>query len=137
MIPETMSDHETRDYLHRVLAESLDGKSLREIFEIAKTHLLTQGVQSIDAGEDSCCQYRGPNGLKCAIGCFIPDDKYTPLIEGKPIDVSFVRYIKKPYWNLLAALQNIHDAYPPESWANELHLLEGTLESYEREWENF
>lgn len=28
------------------------------------------------------CAYRGENGMKCAIGYIIPDDKYSPEIEG-------------------------------------------------------
>lgn len=28
------------------------------------------------------CQYRGDNGRMCAVGCLIPDDLYTPDIEG-------------------------------------------------------
>jgi hypothetical protein len=130
MIPETMSDFQTREYLHKVLAESLEGKTFREIFDIAKAHLLTQKARSISE-EDACCQYRGPNGLKCAVGCFIPDDKYTPLIEGKPVDPLFARYTKKPYWTLLADIQGIHDGWEPEDWEQQLHLMEGNLEEYE------
>lgn len=29
------------------------------------------------------CLYRGPNGRKCAVGMFIPDDKYSERMEGK------------------------------------------------------
>lgn len=28
------------------------------------------------------CRYRGPNGKKCAVGMFIPDELYNPLFEG-------------------------------------------------------
>lgn len=31
------------------------------------------------------CLYRGPNGMKCAAGHLIPDEKYKPKIEGDPI----------------------------------------------------
>ena len=72
------------------------------------------------------CKYRGPDGTKCAIGCLIPDEKYTPALEGKgsssPIvrdalglggteDDSLIRF--------LIELQQIHDSTPVESW-NEL-----------------
>lgn len=29
------------------------------------------------------CQYRSPEGLKCAIGCLIPDEIYSPAMENK------------------------------------------------------
>lgn len=31
--------------------------------------------------EKGLCMYRGPNGTKCAIGCFIPDDAYNSAFE--------------------------------------------------------
>lgn len=31
------------------------------------------------------CLYRGPNGMKCAAGHLIPDEKYKPKMEGDPI----------------------------------------------------
>jgi hypothetical protein len=51
----------------------------QEIFDKVATHLLTQKQQSL--GPDGC-MYRGDNGLKCAIGVLIPDDKYSPSFEG-------------------------------------------------------
>src|SRR5271165_456575 len=29
------------------------------------------------------CLYRGPKGKQCAVGMFIPDEQYTPEMEGK------------------------------------------------------
>jgi len=31
--------------------------------------------------EKGACLYRGPNGTKCAVGIFIPDDKYKSILE--------------------------------------------------------
>lgn len=44
--------------------------NLQEVFDFATNHLLTQGVRSID--EFGHCKYRGPNGLMCVAGAFIP-----------------------------------------------------------------
>lgn len=41
--------------------------------------VVKQGRQS--DGDDGRCLYRGPNGLRCAIGFAIPDDRYTPDME--------------------------------------------------------
>lgn len=37
------------------------------------------------------CVYRGPDGLKCAIGALIPDDLYDPRFEGSPFDELYER----------------------------------------------
>lgn len=53
----------------------------QEIFDISAKHLLTQNARSNDLSGKGC-YYRGVNGLMCAIGCFIPDDKYHISMEG-------------------------------------------------------
>ena len=42
--------------------------------------VVKQGKRSVD--ERGKCLYRGPNGLKCAIGFAIPDDRYDPNMDG-------------------------------------------------------
>ncbi len=37
-------------------------------------------VLNPDTHKDEC-KYRGPNGEKCAVGLFIPDDKYRPSMD--------------------------------------------------------
>lgn len=37
------------------------------------------------AGRGIACAYRGENGAMCAVGCLIPDEMYTPHIEGNAI----------------------------------------------------
>lgn len=40
----------------------------------------------IEKGIDTIqCAYRGKNGAKCAVGLFIPDDKYSEDFEGESI----------------------------------------------------
>jgi len=91
----------------------------QEVFDKVATHLLTQMETSID---DGTCLYRGPRGLKCAIGCLIPDGLYTEDINKKLVnelpseilrsigaktdeDVQFLRH-----------LQRIHDQRPIYIW---------------------
>ena len=67
----------------------------QEIFDKIYLHLIEQGRKSIDS--DGQCMYRSPDGDKCAIGCLIPDELYTPELEGNganmPIIVDVLRKI--------------------------------------------
>lgn len=51
----------------------------QKTFDTVVQHLRAQGQQAIVDG--SCC-YRTADGLKCAVGALIPDEAYTPDIEG-------------------------------------------------------
>ena len=99
----------------------------QEAFDIISTHLLTQNERSSEKSnfysqQLESCLYRGPNGLKCAIGCLIPDEKYNLDMEGMTL-----RQLTKSYQdlkilfeeipeNLLVALQTVHDYRNPNQW---------------------
>jgi hypothetical protein len=51
----------------------------QETFDIVARHLLTQNETAYEPNRG--CMYRTSDGKKCAIGCLIPDDRYTPKIE--------------------------------------------------------
>lgn len=51
----------------------------QEAFNTALAGLRQQGRPS---GGSGGCFYRSPDGCKCAIGWLIPDDKYSPDLEG-------------------------------------------------------
>lgn len=87
-------------------------------------HLRQQGRRAADSRGQ--CYYRTPEGLRCAIGCRIPDERYTPEIEGvrfSPAHGDFPcenRAIKAEYllpdvactaYSLLADLQDFHDSW--------------------------
>jgi hypothetical protein len=76
---------------------------------------------------ETMCQYRSPDGMKCAAGVLIPDDQYNPemetnlwgdLVEKEIVENKFVEEIDQ--------LQMIHDFGPsdPEQcvikWKKEL-----------------
>jgi len=92
---------------------------------------------------DTDCRYRGPEGLKCAIGALIPDDLYDARIEGKAVgwiaaklfgsklpwtEHSMLRDILEKAvgakciadFEFLASLQRIHDKYFVEEWELQL-----------------
>ncbi len=90
----------------------------QEVFNKVKSHLLEQReVASSIMGE---CKYR-INGLKCAIGCLIPNNLYDPDME-----THLVRGLLELWpWlgahlgnniKLLESLQNVHDANEPKDW---------------------
>lgn len=53
----------------------------QEIFDTVVNHLINQKQKSVKEGNKTNCLYRGPNGLKCAVGCLIPDDVYEEYME--------------------------------------------------------
>jgi hypothetical protein len=101
----------------------------KEIIERVTEHLLGQGVPSV-AGNDVgySCAYRGADGLKCAVGCLITDEAYTPDLEGEGVrNPLVVAALEKSgiectpsILNLLNELQEIHDFEDPEAWAARL-----------------
>lgn len=75
-------------------------------------------VDPIDPTKDnklkSICKYKTSDGKKCAIGRYIPDDKYDPSIEGKGIGQEGVSNIlPKEIMDLgdefLVKIQLLHD----------------------------
>lgn len=105
----------------------------QELFTKIVTHLLTQKQPARKTGRDKVhlgikCMYRNADGLKCAVGCLIPDDRYNKAHEGKSADhlVIVGMYtdlgITAANAMLLEDLQYIHDEVSPEFW--EIRLVE-------------
>jgi hypothetical protein len=97
----------------------------QELFDKVKNHLLTQSAKSEDVlGQ---CLYRGPNGLRCAVGVVIDDNWYSTDLEGKgaynPKITSLLRNNLKFTFNqvtILKRLQIIHDERQVKNWPFEL-----------------
>lgn len=106
---------------------------LREIFTTVRDHLLKQGRRSEIVNPETGgaeCRYRAPDGLKCALGCLIPDELYTPEIEGvsMPLRTSeLVSSGRQKLYEILGSpgddemclmrdLQAIHDTRLPDLW---------------------
>jgi len=96
----------------------------QEVFDKVATHLLTQKVKS---DENGYCMYRGPNGLKCAIGCLIPDDMFMPYFNGCDVNglpLKIIMHIgarNNEDLLFLSRLQLIHDNHAPNEWKNLLY----------------
>lgn len=123
-------------------------KTLQEIFDIVKDHLLQQGTRSRTRHLNSTtrqmeeiCAYRSPDGLSCAVGCLIPDSLYSPDIEAMTVTDDLILRIMvnagviseddeaaygelgnitPPRIMLLRDLQKIHDGHGAYNWSYEL-----------------
>ena len=104
----------------------------KTIFNKVSEHLLKQNAKSTNK---KLCLYRDGNGMKCAIGCLISDEFYTPELEGKcllwdgdktavfrALEKSGIYTDKLPI-SLLSALQQIHDTESPSDWPDSLTYL--------------
>ncbi len=58
--------------------------SNQEIFDYVVSHLRAQGARSLN--DENECTYRSVDGYSCAVGCLIPDDLYTPSLEGRLVN---------------------------------------------------
>ena len=108
----------------------------QEIFTKVARHLLAQGQRSeryLDDDGEPGCAYRGTDGLKCAVGCLIPDELYHQSIEGCTVAGDVVQSVLREAGiragygertdSLLYELQNIHDYYEPCSWEYYLKIV--------------
>jgi hypothetical protein len=81
----------------------------QEIFDFVRSHIEKQGPSM----EDDICRYRMTDGKSCAVGCLIPDESYSPNMEGSPLFL-LVKNFKLPEYvvnnyEILAHLQLAHD----------------------------
>ena len=106
----------------------------QEIYNTVRDHLLKQGARSASAHG---CEYRNDDGLKCAVGCLIPDEMYSAeRLEGRGVrSEEVIRVLKNAgvldgivysghgdeRLNMLDELQNIHDRKTPDVWAEHLN----------------
>lgn len=87
--------------------------------------------------------YRGPNGLKCAVGHLLPDDLYLASMEGDSaltllddfegisehlLALDWPELTSKTF---LRDMQKIHDGKEPQDWKQEFKTLS---ESYKLQW---
>jgi hypothetical protein len=114
----------------------------REVFQRVKAHLLAQGKRSMkrfneESPEGFSCLYRGPEGLKCAVGVLISDEAYSPMLEeqlpshlevSNALEASGIQ-MDSHMEDLLLALQAIHDSARPSHWEENLNIIEEILES--------
>lgn len=100
----------------------------QDVFNNAYIGMLRQNRRSAKSLHGNQCLYRGPNGLKCAIGHSIPDELYSASME----NVAFLHIIRPEARfkgskelrklfanvsdNLIRELQSIHDTVEVHRW---------------------
>lgn len=85
----------------------------QEIFNTVVRGLRGQGWQrSVEGGS---CRYRCDDGRKCAVGHLIPDERYSPDLEGVAVVRPSVLYaLGIPHYTpVLGRLQVLHDDSGP------------------------
>lgn len=86
----------------------------QEIFDTVARFLIKQGKQSMSTMSGRCF-YRSPDGLKCAVGCLLSDEDYTPTMENRTVS-QLIDGFKLPKFfhenvKLLGRLQTDHDSH--------------------------
>lgn len=124
--------------MNKVLGKEVqlpDPKDNIAVIRYVKKALLEQNAMSIEYG---ICRYRSKGRtLACAAGHLILDEDYdnNNFSEGSCIcieedDVNKNNFITTYFrdrgynLNLLADMQNIHDAFNPQAWEKKFNLLE-------------
>jgi hypothetical protein len=108
-----------------ITLKTLPQATAQEVFDQVATHLLTQMKKSEN---DVACLYRSSEGLKCAAGCLISDDEYTPEFDldsdgnygmgwQSLIDRGLVPLAHR---KLISALQEVHDGADTFYWRSSL-----------------
>ena len=100
----------------------------QQTFTLVRNHLLKQGKKALD-DRGNCC-YLTAEGLKCAAGCLIPEEKYDYSFERREVskvinENGFSDWFEhNPY--LVVSLQYIHDCCSVFEWDQRLSdLAEG------------
>ena len=95
----------------------------QQAFDKAATHLFTQKAYAHNI--EGSCVYKAESGLKCAVGCLIPDSEYQSWFEGKKaLTIAHnVPALSGVSTDLLRTLQVIHDSRELGEWFEGLERL--------------
>lgn len=114
----------------------------RRTLERVRDHLLRQGERATGRDQEGnvICRNRVVTAdgrvLMCAVGCLIPEERYTALSEGVIIE-ELTPYLDPELGldpmtdgmdrDMLIALRFVHDRRHPKEWAALLSRMEGLL----------
>lgn len=104
----------------------------QEVFDKVAEHLLTQNAKATEGG---FCRYKTKSGLKCAVGCLIPDGHpaqscgggLSVLLREQRLEDETLRVLVE-HQSMLIRLQSIHDTGEPCNWR--IRLREYALASH-------
>lgn len=99
----------------------------QETFDTVVAHLRKQGKPA--SNDDGTCMYRTTDGLKCAVGALIPDERYTailedylPCIDGRHELNDLLNELGHDIV-LARELQGVHDCAGVTEWEYELEVV--------------
>ena len=111
--------------------ESSDQEKCQYLFDRIVRHLRTQQRKALRSDGKSC-SYLSPNGDRCAVGCLIEPEHYTPEVEGRGIHFTLLQIVllKSLPWlrasefrqapalipSLLNRMQEVHDDEELDNW---------------------
>lgn len=96
----------------------------QEAFTKMVQHLRKQGCKSQDEAHQTCL-YRGPNGLKCAVGALIPDEEYREWWDEEGVMASRLGTVSLNGLNhkMLEDMQQTHDHFPVDRWEEQFKFI--------------
>jgi len=108
-----------------ITLKTLAQVSDQEVFDFVAKHLLTQNKAARAGPREDFDEPRYHYGeLKCAAGCLIADEEYSPRFERKSWrQLVSTGKVPKEHVDLIAALQKVHDASNFLMWKTKLKEL--------------
>jgi hypothetical protein len=79
----------------------------QEILDFVYPFIWKQGP-AVDA-DGSRCMYLTPSGKKCAVGCLLKDEEYSPEFEGDSVEEIELPARLESHLEFLAEIQSGHD----------------------------
>lgn len=116
-----------------ITLKTLEHATTQQVFDQIVNHLRKQGKPSMDKHGNGCL-YHGPNGLKCAAGCLIADDEYSPEMDNNPADDTTWQYlidtgvVPSHFSKLIIHMQHLHDLKHHEDWESEFEKAAQTFD---------
>lgn len=100
---------------------TLPQATAQQVYDQVKAHLLTQMVKSTNPVVLMECMYRGAAGAKCAAGCLISDEEYSPSMENKTRkELVDKELVPANHCLLIRELQVVHDDFDADNWSERL-----------------
>ena len=101
-----------------ITLKTLPQATAQEVFDQVVKHLLTQNQACMSYHHNVyTCSYKNEQGLKCAAGCFVADEEYHCMMEGKGwkslVEMGFA---PEAHHTAILSYQRFHDEVDPKYW---------------------
>jgi hypothetical protein len=111
----------------KITLKTLPEATPQQVFDKVARHLIKQQARSTD--EEGFCAYKAPGRMRCAAGCLISSDEYSPKMERNNwASLVKMNIAPKRHCLLIEKLQKIHDEVHISDWLESLRDLALTHE---------